>query len=395
MMSCCCDEAPASCDIYSDTFATNLLATKWIQVAGSWSVSGGYLVPSAVDDLIVAVDEDATTPSIYGQYVSLPVFLGDSPAKIRLILDYVDDNNYHFATALCGPTVSTVEVGKRVGGVDTVLSTNSTSYIPSISAGGQKKLECCFDAAGRIRATLTVYSFGAKIISVSKTGETWLGGRKAGVLAEVYAADLKLGQFIFKHLTRGPGDICATCGVECETQTGSPLVWTTFCDDAYPRPDAVVVDLGATGITDGSCDCDWITGAFVCDHVTGSEHESFPCGLWRYYSGPHCVASPDGCNPSQNIFFRIEVQNQINFAFPMQRRFEVRIHYFGPIRNPACPDGTNILVALYHTPWTTDPEHCSFPAPLAATTTVSTGYTVNNGAGRCGGLLPTSVTLSA
>jgi hypothetical protein len=387
---CCCDQPPVDCNIYTDTFASNLLATKWIQVAGSWSVAGGQLVPSATGDLIVTVDQDATTPAIYGQFASLPIFYGDSPAKVRLIVDYVDADNYHFATAVCGALSSTVEVGKRVAGADTILATKTASHSRTIAAG-QRSLQCCFDSTGRLRATLTVYPFGPQVVSVSKVGETWLGGRKGGVQAQVYAADLKFEEFIFKHLTRGPFDICATCGVECETQTGSPLRFATFCDDAYPAPGSIIVDLGVTGITDGLCDCDWITGAFVCDRTAD-------CGFWAYNSGPRCLISPDGCNPAQNINFRINVANQLRFSDPNQRRFYIVMAYEGGVRNPACPSQPSILIASYYTPWTTAPEHCSLAVPVVATTTTDPdggGGTALFPFGRCNGLLPTSVTLSA
>lgn len=369
---CCCDTPPSSCSIYNDTFATDLLSTKWIQVDGSWSVSGGFLVPSATDDLIVTVDDDPSTTNTYGHFVTLPVYYGVSPVVARLIVDYVDVDNYHFATAECGLTSTTVKVGKRVAGTETILNTHTATHTTT-GAGAWRVFSCCFTGDGHIRSSITLQIFPTAYVSVSSFGETWLNGKKAGIKVDVYGSDLTFDQFTFKHLDRGVLEVCAGCNEECNG----------YCSDAFFPPSTVVVDLGVTGITDGGCNCDGVTGAFVCDTVAS-------CGNWRYLSASFGDCSDNNCDASGALKLKIDVQNEIDGTG--QRRFKIIVRlYTGVAHNPACPDFDGALYAYYYTPWTTDLDHCTLPDPLTATRS----YHNNNTSGRCVGTLPATITLSA
>lgn len=119
--ACCC------CVWATDNFGRAALGAAWSAVAGSWAISVGALQTTSSDGILLHVAESPVASEI-----SLSVRAAGTASndEVRLLLDYLDTDNYKFAQLIIG-TSKTLKIFKRVAGVNTelasVASTTSTS----------------------------------------------------------------------------------------------------------------------------------------------------------------------------------------------------------------------------------------------------------------------------
>jgi hypothetical protein len=111
--SCC------GCDLFTDDFSADNLATNYTQVSGSWAVASGELDPPATGILLLNTVDPLTAD---GVRLSIAWNFGGATGKLRLLVDYTSSSNYHFVEIDCtGATSATLQLYRRSGGSNTAL----------------------------------------------------------------------------------------------------------------------------------------------------------------------------------------------------------------------------------------------------------------------------------
>jgi hypothetical protein len=130
-----CPECSAGCGLHAELFmessTTPDLGCHWSQVAGTWT-GGTGLVTTNGSAMVICLQPG--TPQ--RQNVGAEISLGSNDDQARIIFDYVDSNNYHYAQIRVNTSVTTNRVLHTVhrvtGGITSTLRTVnvSSSTIP-------------------------------------------------------------------------------------------------------------------------------------------------------------------------------------------------------------------------------------------------------------------------
>lgn len=161
VMKCCCS---ATCLLAEDNFDRADSATIGgilSEVAGTWDIESNRLKATAASGVVVTAALSAT------QLVSVTVRGSANGQQARILLDYVDTNNYYFAQVQFGPSPH-LRIYRRSGGSDTQLATTTvtaainTDYTFTFCNGSNTTRLCAsfngvsLDAAGFSPTTLPV-----------------------------------------------------------------------------------------------------------------------------------------------------------------------------------------------------------------------------------------------
>jgi hypothetical protein len=172
--TCCGD-----CTILEDDFdradSTNLGA-DWEERVGDWSISGNAAVCASANSLMITT---ASNPDALPEgYVAVVVSCNTASDLARVIIGYVDDNNYYFAQARFTATDSFLRVGRNNAGVISYLAAEET--LSSGSINDDALLRICY-ANGVITAQLYDAADPLLASSVAFTTSATLTGLKTGL----------------------------------------------------------------------------------------------------------------------------------------------------------------------------------------------------------------------
>ncbi len=210
---CCCE----SCTIFRDTFDSDDLGSNWDQRAGTWAIAGGNMTVSAGASLNIYNDAHPDAiPEMY-VYASMKGTAADDTA--RVVIGYVDDNNYFFGqirfTGTGGAGTPQVRLGRVNAGVESYLTSETAG---NLDGSGWATLAMCY-VAGRL--TLNEYdgvppaSIGDTVISASSATNVTVTGTKCGVAVGVQTGTVSFGQFDFEYYISGDHPTCRGCRENC------------------------------------------------------------------------------------------------------------------------------------------------------------------------------------
>ena len=263
---CCCQQ----CLILSDNYdrANGSLGAHWDVRAGAMAIVSVRAATSTPDSLAVTVDEnpDATGDGV----VSATVRVSGSNTEVRLIIDYVDDDNYHFAQLLItGGSFSVAKLYKRAAGSNTLLAQSATFFVGT-NADYYVRL-CLLDESLVFGfSSISPTSLEPKVFYHSTVQH---GGTQAGIATgAVPSGTAQFDDFQFTKHHDVDQDDCEDC-----------FFCTTCDEDSIPS----LVKLVVTGIANkaGICgtactNCTLLNGTFILYYDSGACSGGTACS-WR------------------------------------------------------------------------------------------------------------------
>lgn len=353
---CCCGE---SCDLFADDFAAEELGPSWSIEDGTWAIASGELAATAAPGellLSTAHPSGDLAPHRASVKIKLTASSGDNEAGIMVAYDA--DGDHLWATVKrTSAGCSTLELGKRVAGVDTTLASQS---ILAMDLDEVCTLAVCWTPAespsegllfARITQTSTVpaTSIGASF-DVAQLGDQ--------VGLRLMSGEALFDDFVFsKYIAE-----CANCNVGC-----------TIFGDEFIRADSTNLGCEWTEVSG-----DWSIASSSVVPVVGV----LRCNRWHPDRTTHhrvqIVASSSGNNGRPRAIVNYLDANNYLFG-------EVQIgSTSGTLRLYRRAAGTNTLVATatVSANWTSSLTMvvCFNGTSLVLTATTSSGHTRSIGA---------------
>jgi hypothetical protein len=214
---CCCQRP--GCVIDTDDFnradAADL-GPKWVDDGPGWSIATNRAAGTGV----VIFDTPHPTPS-ESMVVSLLTIDEEVDDVYKLLLNVLDDENYHVATlTITGSATGTIALGKVVGGTYTLIRSLAIGSITGTSRRfGALISEKEFCAS----ATNTVLSFVHAIGPPSLIPDGIYSGMDGARSESVVTVD----DFVFAHHSETKAG-CSTCVCPCETSYLPPTLTATL-----------------------------------------------------------------------------------------------------------------------------------------------------------------------
>jgi len=118
----CCCEPGETCTIYSDLFErsdSSSLGADWTEVVSDLEISSGAVIRTGGTNPFAI---STTTHSSHEMRIDMTVEATTSGSKFRIIMGYVDTNNYYFAELTIG---SNIVLYRRSGGTNTSIGSLS------------------------------------------------------------------------------------------------------------------------------------------------------------------------------------------------------------------------------------------------------------------------------
>lgn len=249
---CCC------CSVFTDEFNradSSSLGADWSEQAGNWEIASNELTTADSNALVRC--EEATDAGSH--YVTVTMSSDADMDQIRVIVDYVDDNNYHFAEVETGATNSILRLYSRVAGSNTQLGSDQT--LAGIATGDDLAIKVCF-SSGLLSAQVgPVNNYHQE----SSAGGT---GTKCGLATGLLAGDAVFDSFeIQTH--KDTSESCPECGPVCNR-----------CNEGSGPDHLKVVIAGATAVSFTNC-CDDFNGTFIVPAVNN-------CRWYGEFAGADC-----------------------------------------------------------------------------------------------------------
>lgn len=263
-VGCCC----STCEISSDDFAVDNLATDWDIRSGTPTVSGGKLNPSAGTNLLINnTAADASTTAVLASIA----FTGSNASDVgRVIIAYTDDSNYWFCEGQPGAANGTIKLFQRLAGVNT--QRGSTTTVTGWTTASGRTLKICY---GNGFVTATASGVGVPASVVFATTVT-VASTQAGVGASE-TGTITLDDFTFsKHYyydSTCPG--CAVC---------------SFCDDG-DQPEQVQVEVDGFLNTDGIGGCIGVCASLNATYILDRYQGLASCCWYVGFTQPGIACS--------------------------------------------------------------------------------------------------------
>jgi hypothetical protein len=235
----CCQ----NCTLFADNFdrANTTTLSDYTEVSGDWAVASNRLDPPGSGLLKVTL---STPVSPDGVKISATCNFGGGVGEVRLLVDYVDALNYHYAAVTSsGSTTATIRIWKVTGGSPTALTSADTiGATSSFSWSADFTLEVCWED-DRIGASYERSGF----VTVSQGAITTAhGGNFTGLETVSVGINARFDDLLVATLADG----CERCGEVCE-----------FCEHASFQVDVA-------GVANGTCsDCAALNQSYVIDRV--------------------------------------------------------------------------------------------------------------------------------
>ena len=237
--TCGCQPAVV-CELFSDDFNranTSSLGADYSEASGDWEITSNRLNPPASGILKVTLSTPVSPDGV--KISAVCNFIGTG--EMSLCVDYVDTNNYTYATVVStGATTAKMRIWQVVGGTPTALTTDDT--IPSFSWTTDFTLEVCWDG----QSVGAFYTQGANTLSQGAVIETPNGGNFTALRTASVNTSARFDDLAVTSLAEG----CERCGDVC-----------TECEHATFQ-----IDLA--GIANGSCtDCADANNSYIVRRV--------------------------------------------------------------------------------------------------------------------------------
>ena len=269
---CCCDVSePNPCLVFSDEWSgdadSDSLGADWDERAGDWDIVSGvakYILAGGADAFVVST----VTHTSANLHVQATMSAQVAGTKLRLIIGYVDDDNYYFAQWHVHATSGTLKLFSRIAGVETQLDTVDAD----IPVNTNCLLTICCD--GLFLAATVSASGGTPSYGVDYVGETLTGG---GFGFGVEGSPIGLVRVTnFQAEAVEPGcAICEPVAVDCD-----------HCEDG-DSPPYILIEFD--GFVDEDCtECERLNAAFI---LTGGSTGFGGNCFWSYGFHPgHCAS---------------------------------------------------------------------------------------------------------
>lgn len=194
---CCCacpiceDDFDRGDDTDIDTGST----CGWTEDAGAWEIKTNTLRTSSSSAVASVTSVHPDTP--YATYIEATLY-GASGDELRILIDYADTSNYLFAQLTIGDPNGCLELYRRSGGSNTLLTAvrvvaaASTAHLVKVYWGEDKTDTEMFGAV-----------FGSAILLFEETGTNDQVGLGTGTVA----GEVRFDDFVFeKHQPTSPTD---------------------------------------------------------------------------------------------------------------------------------------------------------------------------------------------
>lgn len=212
---CCCED----CIIFEDNFNRADAATlgaNWIDAGDGWSIASNRAVGTGV--AILDIPHPTPSGSMVVSLLTVDEEIGDI---YRLLLNVLDDQNYHVATlTITGSADGTIALGKVVAGAYTLIRS-----LPIVSLAGTSRR---FGASISSKefcasATNTVISFVYALDAPTLIS----GGTRSGMDGERSESVITVDDFIFAHHAETLAG-CSTCVCSCGDGYLPPVLTATL-----------------------------------------------------------------------------------------------------------------------------------------------------------------------
>jgi hypothetical protein len=279
---CCCQ----TCEIFTDDFSTDQLATEYNQRSGSWSVGSGALSTSS--SLALLRCETAADGGAMGVHASVSVTLATTSDKGRIVVAYVDDNNYWYAELQPGSPNGTLKLFERSGGTDT--QRGSTVSFPGYTSGTKS---LCLSIGGGLAIA------SVDTIAVVYGTTPTLASTKAGLGTGSGITSVSFDTFEFKkHVSQVSAcESCRGCaGCTSIIPQRLQVVWFDVQDFTNPPLP--------------SCDCSAAAGTWIIDRIA---NVSAGCAWAKHFPSSGTIGNCAGCSaPGGYVIVSVQTSN----AFP-------------------------------------------------------------------------------
>ncbi len=236
----CCDE----CTLFIDDYSTDRLATDYDTRSGSWNVTGGEVQTASGSALLIADVAYGSETACYAIAVIQCINVADNG---RVVILYVDDNNYWFAEVKPGASNGTLKLYERAGGTDT--QRGSTVTMTGLTAGTSVAVRICY-AAGEVAAQASVGAglYGSTHFTSSET----VAGTKTGIGTGSVTTRVDFTSFLASRHGYDTED-CPACGTDC----------SVCAEGSMPDLDVAIT---FTGLVKNS---NWLHCTVGCDSING------------------------------------------------------------------------------------------------------------------------------
>lgn len=285
----CCGR---DCQSFEDTFDradSTSIGGDWNEASGNWQIASNILQPDVGDTNAVVHITDAFLDE--NVKVTVQIQHNVDGDRARVILDYVDNNNYFFFEIMSGGAgTGAFRLYQRSGGSNTLLS----ELTLTVGTGSFQVYEACI-GGGRFTAGIqgTASKLGA-LITPSSPGSGFVGlGTGATVANAIYFND-----FVAEEV-RDNCEECPCGGCMFEPDLGEFNGCCTQCD--WTEEYEVTVS-AVNWIVNGSstCDCDALIDSFILTR----DPQNSRC-FWRYEIDDFCTDGPDGVAASFTLTFTL------------------------------------------------------------------------------------------
>ena len=256
LMTNCC----GCCTIYADTFATDTIATAWTSVSGTFTVGSGVASTTDASALMVANTESGAAATAV--YCGVTITCATSSDKGRVILAYVDSDNYWYAEIQPGASNGTLKLFQRSSGSDT--QRGSTATVVGYTSGAKT---VCFEIIpGNVLVTTAT-------VAVSYAATVAVASTQAGVGTGSGSSSVTYDNFTYsKHTYEDAA--CVSCNSFC-----------TNCDSGTCHKE---VQVTVIGIANSAC--------ALCTNLNATWSVTSTCASGTCtWAGTVFGSSPPGC----------------------------------------------------------------------------------------------------
>lgn len=269
---CLCCGCKSASDDFNRANSTDL-GGSWTEAAGNWDINGNLLRITTASAIVLS-----TTVITVSKRVKISVLAKSSASGdlVRLILDYQDSSNYHFAEARISGATGYLRIYRRLAGVETQLATTTFTY----NINTPLILNACISGSTMQAIVLTNPTTAAsRAISAnitpfdSGTFGLGTGGTVTGTV--------NFDDFTAEEVSEECADCCYGC------LSTLPACCVNDCN----WPEEIDIDMTSTNWIDlngSGCNCDILEAVFTLTR-SSTLNECF----WSYQDDSFCTVGSD------------------------------------------------------------------------------------------------------
>ena len=288
-------------------------------MAGDWSIASNKLSISTAQSVAVAVPESTDSPIAYRVAADASA---DELGEARIIVDYVDSDNYAFAEVLFTdtPGAAALKLFRRVAGVETLQASKAFA---EAEAEAEIRFAVCVTPEGIVAEAGE--TDGVPIVQVADVGYAASSNKVGlGIDAAGHSGTITFDRFRYdRHYESST--VCIQCSLACvcgniEGTTfrldlgganWTNLVNCVFYPDCWPLCDM--------------CGCEAIGGEYDLPYLTKDRLTNYDCE-WRKIDCEVCTI-----DENVPVYGRLQLNLVIHKSYgsPAGRRFVLFVYYGG------------------------------------------------------------------